>query len=349
MHIYAKQISYYLFVAHYKEVTIIFSSAKTLQISYIGMQTQEVAIKPVLKIILKSDSQKLDEIVVTAVGIQRAERSLGYSVSKVDADEAIQKAEPDLIRSLDGKIPGVSINSPSGAAGSATRMTIRGNSSFLGNNQPLYIVDGVPYSNTEVASSNQATDAGGAYGSGISTLDPNDIESMNVLKGAAAAALYGSRAANGVVLITTKTGSKSKKKAGKGMEITLNASYTIEQIAGLPEYQNSFGTGNDFIPGGANGSWGAAFTDVTEVPLSIYAANAYGKAYPNLPQTIPYKAYKNNVKDLFELGGIYDLSLNFNRYTETGNFTATLSKMDQVTYLMLTLVVILSVSVETRL
>ena len=309
------------------------SSAKTLQISYIGMQTQEVAIKPVLKIILKSDSQKLDEIVVTAVGIQRAERSLGYSVSKVDADEAIQKAEPDLIRSLDGKIPGVSINSPSGAAGSATRMTIRGNSSFLGNNQPLYIVDGVPYSNTEVASSNQATDAGGAYGSGISTLDPNDIESMNVLKGAAAAALYGSRAANGVVLITTKTGSKSKKKAGKGMEITLNASYTIEQIAGLPEYQNSFGTGNDFIPGGANGSWGAAFTDVTEVPLSIYAANAYGKAYPNLPQTIPYKAYKNNVKDLFELGGIYDLSLNFNRYTETGNFTATLSKMDQDSYI----------------
>ncbi len=309
------------------------SSAKTLQISYIGMQTQEVVIKPSLKVVLKSDSQKLDEIVVTAVGIQRAERSLGYSVSKVDADEAIQKAEPDLIRSLDGKIPGVSINSPSGAAGSATRMIIRGNSSFLGNNQPLYIVDGVPYSNTEIASSNQATEAGGAYGSGISTLDPNDIESMNVLKGAAAAALYGSRAANGVVLITTKTGSKSKKKAGKGMEITLNASYTIEQIAGLPEYQNSFGTGNDFIPGGSNGSWGAAFTDVTEVPLGIYANNAYGKAYPNLPQTIPYKAYKNNVKDLFDLGGIYDLSLNFNRYTETGNFTATLSKMNQDSYI----------------
>ncbi|WP_289192915.1 carboxypeptidase-like regulatory domain-containing protein, partial [Bacteroides acidifaciens] len=100
------------------------SSAKTLQISYIGMQTQEVAIKPQLKVILKADAQQLEEVMVTAVGIQRAERSLGYSVSKVDADEAIQKAEPDLIRSLDGKIPGVSINSPSGAAGSATRMTI---------------------------------------------------------------------------------------------------------------------------------------------------------------------------------------------------------------------------------
>ena len=322
-----------MYIISNQYIIVVFSSAKTLQISYIGMQTQEVAIKPQLKVILKADAQQLEEVMVTAVGIQRAERSLGYSVSKVDADEAIQKAEPDLIRSLDGKIPGVSINSPSGAAGSATRMTIRGNSSFLGNNQPLYIVDGVPYSNTEVASSNQATEAGGAYGSGIATLDPNDIESMNVLKGAAAAALYGSRAANGVVLITTKTGSKNKKKAGKGMEITLNASYTIEQIAGLPEYQNSFGTGNDFIPGGANGSWGAAFTDVTEVPLSIYANNVYGKAYPNLPQTIPYKAYKNNVKDLFDLGGIYDLSLNFNKYTETGNFTATLSKMDQDSYI----------------
>ena len=309
------------------------SSAKTLQISYIGMQTQEVAIKPHVKVVMKPDSKLLDEVVVTAVGIQRAERSLGYSVSKVDADETIQKAEPDLIRSLDGKIPGVVINSPSGAAGSATRMTIRGNSSFLGNNQPLYVVDGVPYSNTEVASSNQATEAGGAYGSGISTLDPNDIESMNVLKGAAAAALYGSRAANGVVLITTKSGSKGGKRAGKGTEITLNASYTIEQIAGLPDYQNKFGTGDNFIAQGVNGSWGASFDDVTEVPLSMYSANIYGNAYPNLPKMIPYKAYKNNVKDLFELGGIYDLSLNINRYTESGNFTATLSRMNQDSYI----------------
>ncbi|WP_262482622.1 SusC/RagA family TonB-linked outer membrane protein [Bacteroides reticulotermitis] len=304
-----------------------------MQISYIGMHSQEVAIKPTLRVVLKPDNKVLDEVVVTAIGIQRAERSLGYSVSKVDADEAIQKAEPDLIRSLEGKIPGVSISSPSGAAGSATRMTIRGNSSFLGNNQPLYVVDGVPYSNNEVASSNQATEAGGAYGSGISTLDPNDIESMNVLKGAAAAALYGSRAANGVILITTKSGSKSKKNIGKGTEITLNASYTMEKIAGLPDYQNKFGSGNNFIPGGSNGSWGAAFSDVTEVPLSIYSNNVYGKAYPNMPEMIPYKAYKDNVKDLFDTGGIYDLSLNLNRYTETGNFTTTLSRMDQDSYI----------------
>ena len=308
------------------------ATAKRLKISYIGMLPLVTNIKDNIQVYLKPDAELLDEVVVTAVGLQRAERSLGYGVVKVDADEAIQRAEPDLIRSLDGKIPGVNISSPSGVAGSATRMTIRGNSSFLGNNQPLYVVDGVPYSNPEIASSNQGTEAGGAYGSGLSTLDPNDIASMNVLKGAAASALYGSRAANGVVLITTKSGSLGKS-AGKGTEITLNSSYTIETVMGLPEYQNSFGTGNNFIPTGANGSWGAAFTDVTEVPLAMFNNNIYGNAYPNLPEMIPYKAYKNNVKDLFEVGGIYDLSLNVARYTETGNYSATLSRMEQDSYI----------------
>ena len=308
------------------------TSSKIIVVSFIGMKAQEVSIKNNVMVVLKPDTEVLDEVVVTAIGIQRAERSLGYGVSKVDANETIQKAEPDLVRSLDGKIPGVQISAPSGAAGSATRMTIRGNSSFLGNNQPLYVVDGVPYSNSEIASSNQATDAGGAYGSGLSTLDPNDIESMNVLKGAAAAALYGSRAANGVVLITTKTGSKGKKNLGKGLEVTLNASYTIEKIAGLPDYQNSFGTGNSFIPSGSNGSWGASFKDVTEVPITIYSGN-YKNYYSDLPDVIPYKAYENNVKDLFETGGIYDLSLNLNKYSENGNFTVTLSKMNQDSYI----------------
>ncbi len=308
------------------------ASAKQLKVSFIGMLPLVTTIKDNIKVYLKPDVELLEEVVVTAVGIQRAERSLGYGLVKVDADEALQKAEPDLIRSLDGKIPGVNISSPSGVAGSATRMTIRGNSSFLGNNQPLYIVDGIPYSNPEIDSSNQATEAGGAYGSGLSTLDPNDIASMNVLKGAAASALYGSRAANGVVLITTKSGS-SGKSTGKGTEITLNSSYTFETVMGLPDYQNSFGTGNNFIAGGVNGSWGASFDEVTEVPLEIYSNNIYGKAYPDLPKVVPYKAYKNNVKDLFEVGGIYDLSLNISRYMESGNFTATLSRMQQDSYI----------------
>ncbi len=304
----------------------------TLTFSYIGLEPQTVKAAKNMVVKLSQDSKNLEEVVVTAVGIQRAGRSLGYSVTKVDADEAMQKAEPDLLRSLDGKIPGVQITSPSGVAGSATRITIRGNSSFLGNNQPLYVVDGVPYSNNELATSNQATEAGGAYGSGLSTLDPNDIESMNVLKGAAAAALYGSRAANGVVVITTKSGAKGKKRNAKGTEVTFNASYTIEKIAGLPDYQNSFGSGSNFIAGGDNGSWGASFDEVTEVPISIYSGN-YQYYYPDMPSTIAYQAQKNNVKDLFETGGIYDVSVNINSYSEDGNFNVTLSRMQQDSYI----------------
>lgn len=305
-----------------------------LVFSFVGMKSQEIAIgtKKVIDVKLENESMRMDEVLVTAMGLRRAERGLGYSVAKVDADEGVQKAEPDILRALDGKIPGVVINAPSGAAGSATRITIRGNSSFLGNNQPLYVVDGIPYSNNETTSSNQASEAGGAYGSGLSTLDPNDIESMSVLKGAAASALYGSRAANGVVLITTKSGSK-KTNAQKGLEVTLTGSYTIETIGKLPDYQNKYGTGNNFIPGGANGSWGADFAEVTEVPLDIYGGGIYRANYPDLPEMVPYKAYKNNVKDLFRIGGIYEGSLNISQVGEKGNFNTTISRMKQDSYI----------------
>ena len=163
-----------------QNATIVFSS--------VGYKTLEVPVsgRSLINATLVADSHFLDEVVVTAVGIQRSERSLGYSVTKVNSDETVRRAEPDLLRALDGKVAGVQVSAPSGDAGSATRITIRGNSSFLGNNQPLYVVDGVPYSNDGTSSSNRASGLGGAYGSGISTLDPNDIESMSVLKGAAA-------------------------------------------------------------------------------------------------------------------------------------------------------------------
>lgn len=309
----------------------------TLVFSLVGMQKVEQKAAANMRVVMKEDETLLEEVVVTAIGVQRAERSLGYSLTKVDADEGIQKAEPDLLRSLDGKIPGVQLNAPSGVAGSATRVTIRGNTSFNGNNQPLYIVDGVPYGNEELATSNQTTGAGGAYGSGISTLDPNDIESMNVLKGAAAAALYGSRAANGVIMITTKSGSRGGNKVGKGLEVTLNASYTLEKIAGLPEYQNKFGQGSYFNFSVANGSWGPAFGgDLTEIALSRFNSGKYLTAYPELynkDTMIPYQAVKDNVKDLFDTGGIYDLSANITKYNDSGHYTATLSKMDQDSYI----------------
>ena len=301
----------------------------TLTISLFGYKNSTVSVagSSVHDIFLEPDDLTLNEVVVTAVGIQRSERSLGYSVTKIDSDETIQKAEPDLLRSLDGKVAGVQISAPSGDAGAATRVTIRGNSSFLGNNQPLYVVDGVPYSNEGTGDSGRAAEMGGSYGSGISTLDPNDIESISVLKGAASAVLYGSRAANGVVLITTKSGSKTAGKRRLG--VTYSGSYSIEKIGSLPEYQNTYGQGSSFEFQGSNGSWGPAFTDLKEIPQY----SAFLAEYPDLPATIPYKAYPNNVKDLFRMGQIWEHSLSLQSNNDRGVFNATASYLDQKSYI----------------
>lgn len=302
----------------------------TLTISYVGMQTKDVPVSANVKVVLNADTQMLDEVlIVGAMGIARPPRSAGFGQSVVDPSEAIQKAEPDLFRSLDGKIPGVQVGASSATAGSATKVLIRGNSSFLGNNDPLYVVDGVPYSNTEVTTGSRLTSAG-AYGTGISTLDPNDIESMTVLKGAAAAALYGSRAANGVVLVTTKAGSKRVRPSQKKFEVTLSSSYTTETIASLPEYQNSYGQGSNFLYSNANGSWGPAFGSSVET-IPLYAN--YKTAFPDWETTIPYQAFPNNVKDLFRTGNILDNSINIMSYNDKGNFSSTVSRLAQEGYI----------------
>src|SRR6187401_3321892 len=170
----------------------------------------------------------MTEVVVTALGIRRNDRGLGYSVAKVNPDNLLQKSEPDVLKSLQGKVAGVDIRSSQGTPGSATRIQLRGNSSFFGDNQPLIVVDGIPFSNDQITTSNQ-TVGGTAYSSGISDLDPNDIATLNVLKGSAAAALYGSRASNGVIIITTKSGSATRNK--KGLEVSYRSSFSLEQIA----------------------------------------------------------------------------------------------------------------------
>ncbi len=292
---------------------------------YIGMRTQEVAIKPTLNIVMEPDAQMLDEVVVSAMGIMRPVRSAGFGQSVVDPSEAIQRAEPDMFRSLAAKIPGVQISAASSTPGSATKILIRGNSSFLGSNDPLYVVDGIPYSNPEVVSGNRLVTAG-AYGTGIATLDPNDIETMEVLKGAAAASLYGSRAGNGVILITTKAGSKKARPSQKKNEITLTSSYAIEEVASLPVYQNMYGQGSNFVYSNANGSWGPAFGgELKEIPTW---AN-YLAAYPNMDKTQPYQAYPNNVSGLFRQGNLLDNSINLMSYNDKGNFSTTISYLKQ--------------------
>ncbi len=308
-------------------------SAQTLVFRFVGMVTQEVAMgsQTVFNVKMVSENIAVDEVVVTAFGISRARKALGYASTEVSPQDAVQKSEPDLFRSLDGKIPGVQVNASSATPGSSTKVLIRGNSSFLGNNDPLYVVDGVPYSNTEVVTGGTSArlTSAGAYGTGISTLDPNDIESMDVLKGAAAAALYGSRAANGVVLITTKSGSKKQRTSQKKFEVTLTSSYSIEQIASLPDYQNSYGQGSNFLYSNANGSWGPAFASLD----SITTWSNYLAAYPEMGAKQAYKAYPNNVKDLFRTGSIFDNSVNITSYNDKGNFNVTVSRLQQDGYI----------------
>ncbi len=304
------------------------ASATTLVYSFIGLATLEVPIggRSVIDVQLSSDDIRLDEIVVTAVGIEREKKALGYSVENISADQVAQKSEPDVLRALQGKVPGVNITGSTGLPGSATRITIRGASSFLGNNEPLFVVDGTPYNNQQFTTYNQLT-GGGAYANALATLDPNNIESITVLKGAAAAALYGSRAANGVVLVTTKAG--SSRASRKKLEVTFNSSYSVEEIANLPEYQNLYGNGTEFQYQNSNGSWGAAFSSLDSFPTwPLYTA-----AFPDLPANLPYEAQPDNVSSLFEKGSVLENSITISGGNERSIFSAVLSTLNQDGYI----------------
>lgn len=286
-----------------------------------------VSDQTVLNVTLSRSEGEINEVVVTAVGIRREERSLGYSVVKVNPDDLVQKSEPDMLKSLEGKVPGVDIRSSQGTPGAATRIQIRGNNSFFGNTQPLIIVDGIPYSNQQITTSSQ-TVGGTAYSSGISNLDPNDIASMNVLKGSAAAALYGSRASNGVLIITTKSGSASRSR--KGLEVNYRSSFSIETVANLPSYQNEYGAGSNFNYQNANGSWGPSFSSRDSIPAWPDFKAAYPDLFPS--DNIAYRAYPDNVKDLFQTGTVYENSIGFNGGNEKTSFALTASQLNQKGY-----------------
>lgn len=299
----------------------------TLNYSYIGYTSQRVSVgnQSTINVTLVSEDNALEEVVVTALGIQRSAKSLTYATSKVDPDQLLQNSEPDVLKSLQGKVAGVDIRTSQGTPGAATRFQVRGNSSFFGDNQPLIIVDGVPYDNSMVETSSM-TSGGGAYSSGISNLDPNDIESFNVLKGSAAAALYGSRASNGVVIITTKSGSA---KLDQPTSVTLRSSVSLENIANLPEYQNSYGAGSQFNYSPSNGSWGPKFGTIDSIPAwgPYVDAGFFPKG-----SNVPYRAYPNNVKDLFQTGRVLENSINFAGGSAKSGFNVTLSQMDHKGY-----------------
>jgi TonB-linked SusC/RagA family outer membrane protein len=340
------------------------NSGASLVFSFIGLQTQEVLIgeRSVVDVTLSLDVQQLSEVVVTAIGIEREKKGLGYSVATVKSDNIAQRSEPDPLRALQGKMAGVNIQGGGGAPGQSTKINIRGQSSLTGNTQPLFVVDGIPFDN----SVNPSTDAnqGTQYSNRGFDIDPNNIESVTVLKGAAAAALYGSRGANGVVVITTKAG---KKTVRKGLEVTYSHSSSFEKISGIPDYQNVYGQGsNQNYSGAFIGNWGAPFAEYVDELNSKYgtnysktivpgypegmvphplAANAYplaqgsATAFPEIftdidgdgqqddPVAVPYTNY-DIIGGFFKTGKVHENSISISGGNDKATLNSTISRMD---------------------
>ena len=246
-----------------------------IQISFIGYSTMEITYtgQPVGVIKLAEDTQKLDEVVVTALGMKRSEKSLGYAMQELKGDALLDSRESNIANALSGKVSGLQVVRSSGSVGGSSKIVLRGANSLTGSNQPLVVVDGTPMDNFTGGVDDAWGNSGTDMGNGLSDINPEDIESMSVLKGASAAALYGSRAGNGVILITTKSGKKND-----GLGINVNFGVTADTPFMLPELQSSFGQGSvGAYNDQTNLSWGPRIEGQTittydgrQVPMAAY-------------------------------------------------------------------------------
>ncbi|POY37059.1 SusC/RagA family TonB-linked outer membrane protein [Solitalea longa] len=305
------------------------SDGATLAFTYVGYVTKEVKLgsSNVINVTLSLNSKQLGEVVVTALGIKKEARSVGYATGQVKGDELTQAREVNVANALAGKVAGVSVATPASGPGGAANVIIRGSSSLTGSSQPLYVLNGVPMNNSNSGSAiitgtasteGSAGQYGGAdLGDGISNINPDDIESISVLKGAAAAALYGSRAGAGVIMITTKSG-----KAQKGIGVDFNTTYQVDEINDFTNYQYVYGSGHQGLKptsveqalnDGAS-SWGARLDGSSVIQLDGVSR--------------PYVAQKNNIKDFYRTGGTFTNTLALNGGTETAAFRFSASKLD---------------------
>ncbi|WP_339916046.1 SusC/RagA family TonB-linked outer membrane protein [Yeosuana marina] len=293
------------------------TATATFVVSYVGYATKEVAFtgSTPLNITLSEDAQQLNEVVVTALGISREKKSLGYAVSTIEGSSVSLAKETNVVSSLAGKVAGVVVSRSTSGAGGGTRVVIRGNGSLTGNNQPLYVVDGIPIDNSGVAGAGSGEYRVRDLGTGISDINSDDIESMSILKGPNAAALYGSRAANGVVLITTKKG-----KLNQGLGVSFNSSAVFDSPLVLPDYQNEYGRGTDgdfpnVVPSDPlntqvtavtnTGSWGPKFDGSSQLEFN--------------GQLRPYVAQPNNVKNFFETGSSFVNTVSISNSNESSS------------------------------
>jgi TonB-linked SusC/RagA family outer membrane protein len=281
----------------------------TLKFTCIGYKDQEVAVsgRSVVDVIMADDAELLQETVVTALGIKKERKALGYSVTEVKSEELLRNKQTNVINSLAGKVPGVNVTQAGGAAGAGSSIIIRGgNSASEGrDNQPLFVVDGIIYDNSTINGGNSGTDGvtktATTFSNRVMDINPEDIETMSVLKGAAAAALYGSRAADGVVVITTKKGATDGH-----VKVNFSSKYSYATISGAPEIQNTY----------ARGSYDANGMLQTDQVMSSWGEKLKGRSY-------------DNVRDFFKGGNVFDNSISVSGGHKNGSFFLSASNFTQ--------------------
>lgn len=294
----------------------------TLTISYLGYKTKDVLVKDAtksLQITLLEDDHVLDDVVITALGITKDKKSLGYTTQQLKSEDLGKGEETNILNAMSGKVAGVRITNSQGDMGSS-RIVIRGETSIGGNNQPLFILDGVPVDNSQLNSGGATRD----FRNAISDLNPQDIESISVLKGPNAAALYGSRAAHGVVLITTKSG----KNSTSGFGVTFNSGFTFSTVATLPTFQNFFGQGANGLFSYVDGKGGGVNDAVDE----SWGPEMNGQLIPQFDSkgvATPFIAHPNNVRDFFRTGTTFNNGLSIAGSDEKFDYRLGFNYQDQ--------------------
>ena len=313
-----------------KYILLVPEGTERLQFSFIGMKTSEVVIggQGTIDVRMEEDLLGLEEVVVTGLGVSREKKALGYSVQDVKGDEITKAREQNIVNTLQGKVAGVQITNSSGAVGSSSRVLIRGNNSLTGDNQPLFVVDGVPISNSYTS---LGAYGGVDYGNAAMDLNASDIENISVLKGANAAAIYGSRAANGVILITTKSGSKKQ-----GLGVSFESSLLVDKAAIFPDYQNLYGQGYggefEYYDGNGGGindhvdeSWGPALDGRLIAQFDSPYDPETGVRTPT-----PWVPYPNNIRELFRTGYQITNNIAISKSTDNTAFRLSLTNFNHI-------------------
>lgn len=313
------------------------AGSDVLIFSFVGLETAEETIgnRTIINVTLTTDAAQLSEVVVTAIGIEREKKALGYAVTTVGDEQLENRPEQDVARVLQGKVPGVNITSTNGMSGSGTNMVIRGYSSATGSNQPLFVVDGVPF-NTSTNATNGFTTGGATTSSRFLDIDPNNIESMSVLKGLSATVLYGDQGRNGVILITTKSGASKRKAA----EVTINQSVFSNTAASLPTYGTTYGNGFQQAPGFFFSNFGPRLDEGIQVnhPYASSSVASVREAFPQFwvdgivggtPIKYDYKAYADPSEVFFRTGLISNTSVQIAGGSDRTGFSASFGYTDE--------------------